>query len=304
MNNKGKFLKVVAAFAFAALCLVGCGAGVVGGDKPLELVGHWVHLSGNKEYDKPKTIELFKDGTGVVDRSSVTWKVENKRLVFLSSEKGIVCNYEMSSSMLTLIYDDNSRAVFVKYGEFTDYKDLEKKGGAYFLKETGKPFTGKYAERNNGNVQLCTVKDGKWHGMIKGFYTSGKLECEGNFESGSGMLKGFYENGKLKYENNYKDGVPHGTSKGFYESGKLRYEWNYKDGVQHGTSRNFYESGKLNYEGNFENGNGMSRIFYESGKLEYEENYKGGELHGTVKGFYENGELKFEQVYKDGVLQD
>jgi hypothetical protein len=100
-----------------AVWLAGCG----GGDKPSELVGHWEHYEGAKR-DKPEDIELFKDGTGVLDRGSINWKVENKRLVFLSALQGLSCNYKVSGYELILAYDGGDSATFVRKGKLEEYK--------------------------------------------------------------------------------------------------------------------------------------------------------------------------------------
>ena len=77
------------------------------------LVGRWVHESGATR-NKPENMELLKDGTGVCDGSSITWKVEGNRFIIQSSLFGIGCDYRVLDSKLTLNYDDGSSAIFVK----------------------------------------------------------------------------------------------------------------------------------------------------------------------------------------------
>jgi tetratricopeptide (TPR) repeat protein len=110
-------VRMVMLSALASVCLMGCG----GGDRPSALVGRWVHYEGTTR-DKPEDIELFKDGTGVLDKGSVTWKVENKRLVFLSALQGLSCNYNVQGHELILAYDDEKSATFVKMEHFEEYK--------------------------------------------------------------------------------------------------------------------------------------------------------------------------------------
>ena len=93
-----------------------------GQNRPSELVGHWEHASGATR-GKPEKLELFKDGTGVVDGGgSISWKVENKRLVLLSPMQGLVCNYKVSGYELTLAYDDGNSAIFVRKGKLGEFK--------------------------------------------------------------------------------------------------------------------------------------------------------------------------------------
>jgi len=110
-------VKAVGIAAIAAVFCVGCG----GSNKPSSLVGQWEHAIGATK-GKPKAIELFRDGTGLVDGASITWKVENKRLAMLSAMQGVSCNYKLSGYELTLAYDDRDSAVFVKKGKLEEFK--------------------------------------------------------------------------------------------------------------------------------------------------------------------------------------
>jgi uncharacterized protein (TIGR02145 family) len=123
------------ALLVVAAVVLGVGCGSNGADKPAALVGQWVHYEGATK-DKPKELELFSDGTGVVDKKgSVTWKVENKRFVLLSQAKALSCDYKVSGYELTLVYDGADSAVFVKKENLEEYgkkrneaknKELEK----------------------------------------------------------------------------------------------------------------------------------------------------------------------------------
>ena len=106
-----------------ALCFVFVYCNNGGGQtRPLEVVGQWEHASGATR-GKPEALELFKDGTGVVDgKGSVSWKVENKRFVILSPMFALSCNYKVSGYELTLAYDDGDSAIFVKKGKLEDFK--------------------------------------------------------------------------------------------------------------------------------------------------------------------------------------
>jgi len=77
------------------------------------LVGRWIHESGATR-NKPENLELLKDGTGVCDEMSISWKVDGKRLIILSSLQGLACDYNVSSTRLVLFYDDGTSATFKK----------------------------------------------------------------------------------------------------------------------------------------------------------------------------------------------
>jgi tetratricopeptide (TPR) repeat protein len=107
----------------AVLVVVGAVCTSNGADRPSALVGQWIYNQDeNHSYFDIRRIELFSDGTGVVGYRgvsggiSITWKVENKRLVFLSAEDGFTFNYEVSGYVLTLVDDDDNIAIFVKKG--------------------------------------------------------------------------------------------------------------------------------------------------------------------------------------------
>jgi uncharacterized protein (TIGR02145 family) len=115
-------MKKLMAVTQLALCFVFVYCNNGGGQtRPSEVVGQWEHASGATR-GKPEALELFKDGTGVVDGGTISWKVENKRLVFLSSMQGLVCNYKVSGYELALAYDDGDSAIFVKKGKLQDFK--------------------------------------------------------------------------------------------------------------------------------------------------------------------------------------
>jgi len=105
---------LVVIFVIAQLAVVSCDIAVPA-SVPSEFVGHWLYESGSIGNEKPeKSIELFKDGTGVCDGYTVSWKVENKRFVMLSSLRGIASYYIITpNTTLELIYDDGTSATFI-----------------------------------------------------------------------------------------------------------------------------------------------------------------------------------------------
>jgi len=106
MVRKTLFCLLALLFVFAIFSFISC-------EKSSELEGKWAVVSGNTN-GKPKDLELFKDGTGVWDSVSITWKVQNERLVISSSLPAFACNYKVSGLLLNLAYDDGTSATFVK----------------------------------------------------------------------------------------------------------------------------------------------------------------------------------------------
>jgi len=95
--------------------------GSSGSGKPSDLAGHWIHVSGRTS-GMPEDMELYKDGTGIVDKMSVTWKVENKRLVLLAALGGSSHDYKLSGYELTIIDKDGDSAILVKKEKLEEYR--------------------------------------------------------------------------------------------------------------------------------------------------------------------------------------
>jgi len=117
------FTKQLRVAALSAMFVVGAVCTSGSAEKPAVLVGQWVYAEGYRGSKvAEKSMEMFSDGTGVVDGASMTWKVENKRLMILTSNVGIACDYKVSGYELYLAYDDDKNAIFVKKGKLEEYK--------------------------------------------------------------------------------------------------------------------------------------------------------------------------------------
>jgi len=124
---KGVVMKKVVAVTQLALCLVlvfcNCGdAGIT----PSKLVGHWVYEYKSDVGDMVEHMELFKDGTGVMaglfGNSAISWKVEGKRFVILSSDFGMSRDYKISGYKLTLIDNDGNTKIYVRKENLEKFK--------------------------------------------------------------------------------------------------------------------------------------------------------------------------------------
>jgi len=113
----------VSAFALVGMVFfAGCGGG--GSDRPASLTGYWI-----REYKNPfsgkddvENVEFFKDGTGRWDDLGGTWRVENKRLIFLSPLMSMSYDYKISGYELTLVDDKGDTAVYGRRENFEEFK--------------------------------------------------------------------------------------------------------------------------------------------------------------------------------------
>ena len=88
-------------------CLSGCG-----GNSDKSLVGKWEFDSYSEDGGKsfsytrsaprnfPDKMELFKNGTGICDNLTISWKTENKRLIILSSSSGGTFDYKFMNYVM------------------------------------------------------------------------------------------------------------------------------------------------------------------------------------------------------------
>ena len=106
-----KKVMVVVLVVIMALSFAACGGGGTSA-----FVGKWAveDGSGSAPSGLPDNMELFKDGTAVIEERSFFWKIEHDRFVVTSATRGFSYDYEMSGKTLTLMNDDGSSETYVK----------------------------------------------------------------------------------------------------------------------------------------------------------------------------------------------
>ena len=125
--------------------------------------------------------------------------------------------------------------------------------GKYYLKENNQLFSGILFDtfENSESIQWeVPVKDGVNDGLLKQYYSSGRLEIEQGYKNGikhqtystryfdneentkktvlyfyndkaAGLFEEYHENGQLKIKTSVKDGRPHGDYDEYDENGEL-----------------------------------------------------------------------------------
>jgi len=116
------FVRMGRTFVLAAMVVVGAVC-VSNGDNPSALVGQWVSMSDGRN------VELFKDGTGAVGNTNITWKTEGKRFVLSSGNTSKIGDYNLSGYELTRTFDDGEVVLWVRKDKVEEYT---KKNTSYF----------------------------------------------------------------------------------------------------------------------------------------------------------------------------
>jgi len=79
------------------------------------------------------------------------------------------------------------------------------------------------------------------HGIIREFYSNGRLHLEFRYKRGRIVLKrAWYRNGRLMLDYRYHNGEPY-RKKDYYDNGRLKSVWHKKTGVL----KFFHDNGKL-----------------------------------------------------------
>jgi hypothetical protein len=114
-NLKGRYrkMKKVEKLSVLLVCLTALGLFFTscGGGKSV-LVGKWLLVEGRGFDD----VELLKDGTGIVDKNEVKWKVEKNRIYVTNPMQAMSFDYQLVDSKLTLTDDDGNIFVYMKPG--------------------------------------------------------------------------------------------------------------------------------------------------------------------------------------------
>lgn len=141
--------------------------------------------------------------------------------------------------------------------------DLTLRDGALHLGAATSPFTGLLVEdwRPGQRRTEVTIRDGRAHGLSRGWFENGRLEVEETFAHGvsHGTRTRYFSDGAKKSEVKIRDGELTGTFREWHANGRLARETPLVAGVPHGEVRSWDERGTLTGTARVERGQRVSR---------------------------------------------
>ncbi len=116
-----------------------------------------------------------------------------------------------------------------------------------------------------------TYRDGRRHGVVRGFHTDGSLRFEGRFDDGisAGDIVMHHKGGGVSTTETITGSDRQGVRTEYYEDGQPRSETAFRDGKRHGPETLWHRNGQKAQEGHHEAGRptGEWRFYDEQGQL-------------------------------------
>jgi len=141
--------------------------------------------------------------------------------------------------------------------------DLTLRDGALHLRASAQPFTGLLVEdwRPGQRRTEVGIRDGRAHGLSRGWFENGRLEVEETFVRGvsHGTRTRFFPDGAKKSAVKIRDGQLADTFREWHPNGRLARETPLVAGVPHGEVRSWDEQGQLTGTARVEHGQRVSR---------------------------------------------
>jgi uncharacterized protein (TIGR02145 family) len=166
ITRQGRTLLLMAMVVVEAVC-------VSYGDNPSALVGQWVDMKNGK------SVELFKDGTGVNGNTNITWKTEGKRFVLSEGSTSKVGDYNLSGYELTRIFDNGEVIVWVRKDKIEEYKNKKKEEAEQRVENISRYFTD---PRDGQRYRAVKIGGKPWMAQNLNYQT-GKSWCYANNNS-------------------------------------------------------------------------------------------------------------------------
>lgn len=143
---------------------------------------------------------------------------------------------------------------------------LDLREGALYLHDAQKPFTGTLIEDYApGKRKLAIeIRDGKAHGVSRGWFESGQQEVEEHFVQGvsHGTRTRWFENGTRKSEEHIEQGKLVGSYLEWYDNGQKAVAMTLEEGKPHGIVEAWHPSGTLKSRSRMDHGKLVDREFF------------------------------------------
>ena len=137
--------------------------------------------------------------------------------------------------------------MFLGCAQQLEFYELEEKGGIFFERKTGLPYTGTVVEHSDKGHLLRNLNllNGKKEGIQRFYWNSGKRKLSVNYVEGkrNGLYESFHPTGKPEIKVQYEKDQRVGLLEEFYLDGTLRSRLHYLSGRRQGLQEVFYKEG-------------------------------------------------------------
>jgi antitoxin component YwqK of YwqJK toxin-antitoxin module len=126
--------------------------------------------------------------------------------------------------------------------------ELELRDGVLHRRGEGKPFAGLLIDEWKPGVRRTevTIRDGRAHGLTRGWFENGQVEVEENFVRGvsHGERTRWYDSGARRSSVTIREGQMVGVFREWHPNGRLARETPLDRGVAHGVVRGWDAQGR------------------------------------------------------------
>ncbi len=145
--------------------------------------------------------------------------------------------------------------------------EVDRRDGLLFAHGEKQPFAGRLIENYSKNVRKAQVeiRNGKAHGLSRGWFDNGQMEVEETFVEGvsHGPRTRWHRNGARKSLAQIEHGKIVGEYTEWHENGKMAVRMTLRDGQPDGQIEAWHPSGALKSRVRFEHGKQVSRQFFD-----------------------------------------
>lgn len=135
-------------------------------------------------------------------------------------------------------------------------------------KAGGPPFTGIIYEQTTEGRLLTELpaKDGKVHGIARGWHENGQLEVEEHFENGisSGLRTRWHPNCQKRSTTTIVKGILEGPFTEWHDNGQLALQMNLENGKGEGLCQAWHPDGRLKSKVTLKNGEPVKTEYFTS----------------------------------------